>query len=1018
MLNIIHLSDFHIKENKPIPSDIAKAIRRAVKCEIEENDPIIILCSGDIAFSGKANEYLLAETFFSELLIEDMKSAYLIFSPGNHDNDFSDDTSIRSSIIKDITTNVATESQIKACLTTQNYYRSFVSKLENPKPSVENLLNITYEIKYGERMITIHSMNSSFACEKECLEGKTFIPTEYLNADSIYSDYKIGLLHHTPNWFHSAKQRELRTALLNNYDMIFFGHEHETSSYSMGLTSWQSANLIEGGIIHSDISRNSTFNFVQIDFTSETIKIIEFTYDTNSQIFRNTKEKNSNLSESIYTKQYGGLSNDFIAFLDDPGATFKHPRKNTLTLSDIYIFPNLKKESPSESKVSNIISSRNIIQEDLGHIIISGDDKSGKTSFAKVIFSELISIGMTPVYFDCKDVSKGKISKVDDFILEKYQFQYINTDKDQFKQNRKEKAVPIIDNFHQAKLNNLEKLKTLHTLISHYNNLIVLTGEPFLVEELAKIEKQNNNFPNKIITKMTSYRLKTLGHALRGELLKKWFEISDEQIDYESADLQLYDEYMEMFSKIVDYNYVPPYPLYLLTAISAASSNLSNDLTTGSFGHYYQALITLALASVDGRHAEVDLKISFLSELSFYLYNNNTSNLSETKFNLFTQDYNDRFATSIQNSFIEALIDANIICRENDNIYFKYRYIYYYFVALYISKNLHEDEAAENAIDHLIKSIHKESSSSILLILINFSKDKMIINRLQQYAQSIFSDSPIANISDDTEHFNALASEAQKIIIPEATPSSSRKSQEEFKDRVTENENRDYSGNNITLTEEDEKIDQFTSEIAATIRCVDIIGQALKSHYGSLRADQKDPLFAEGLNISLRALGDFYSFMKENSSMWLEDIQNEINKRGKLSPSQIKNISNKVLMHLSSAISFYFISLPAHAFANINLSKTFKSYFDNFEKTNANKLLDFYLELESTKKINFEKLEDLVNTLKSNLIGFTVLQQIMANFLYMNKTDFKTKDKISSLLNISIKNQLIIDIKAEGKKIR
>jgi len=1019
MLNILHLSDLHIKENTPVPDSLIESIRNAIKCEIENGDTTCVLCSGDISYSGSSPEYTVAEDFFKKLLKDELKTAFLILSPGNHDNNFSQDTSIRNSVIKDITAQcIATEAQILECLKVQKNYENFKFKVETSKPTTELLLNNTYQIGCKDKLITISSVNSAFSCDKECLEGKVFIPIEYLNIDTVYSDYRIGLLHHTPNWFLSQKQRELRSSLLKNYDIIFFGHEHDPSNYTMCVSPWQSTNLIEGGIINPATNKESSFNFVKIDFENDSLKITEFKYDIASNIFRSTKESSATLSDSKYSRQYSELSVDFIKFLDDPGATFNHPRKTTLVLSDIYVFPNLKNITKTDTSAPNDISSKRILQDDLGKLVIEGDDKSGKTAYAKVLFSELVSKNMVPAYIDCKDITKGKVKKIDELILDRYQKQYANIDIDKFKQNRKEKTVPIIDNFHQAKLNNIEKLEFIHALSSHYDNFLILTGESFLLEELARIENNQPKFAIKIIPSLKSYKLKALGHSLRGELLKKWFDISDEYIDHEELGAQTYDECMSTLNKIVSYNYVPPYPLYLLTALSATSSKLVGDLSAGSYGHYYQALVTLALARVDDRHAEVDLKISFLSELSFFLFKNNVSSLSDSELNNLVNDYNIKFATSIQNDFISNLLKADIFYKYDSNIYFRYRYIYYYFVALYISKNLHEDNDSEAAIDRLINSLYKESSSSILLVLINFSKDKIILNKLNNYAKSIFKYSPKASIDDDTEHFNELVSHAYELVIPDSSPSTSRKEREKISDIASQDDEREYRGTNLEINDDDESVDRFTHQISATIRCVDIIGQALKSHYGSLRGDQKDPLFAEGINLPLRALGDFYSFMRKNTSIWLQDIQDEISKRGVLTESQIEQISKKFLTQLSAALSFFFISLPTRAFASENLKKTFTTYFSGVDKSNANELLDFYLELESTKKINFSKLEQLITNLKSNIIGFSVLQQIMGNFLYMNRTDYKTKDKISSLLNISTKQQVMIDIKAEDKKIR
>ncbi len=82
------LSDIHIKaENK---KDIQYKMDVFIKTlnarkKMGEFNKIIIIASGDIAFSGKKEEYEYLENYFEELAT----NYDLVICPGNHDHDFS-----------------------------------------------------------------------------------------------------------------------------------------------------------------------------------------------------------------------------------------------------------------------------------------------------------------------------------------------------------------------------------------------------------------------------------------------------------------------------------------------------------------------------------------------------------------------------------------------------------------------------------------------------------------------------------------------------------------------------------------------------------------------------------------------------------------------------------------------------------------------------------------------------------------------------------------------------------------
>lgn len=87
----LHISDFHIRGGDPYDRDVVlKALVRSVRDyrETKGRKPDLIFATGDIAYSGKAAEYLPATEFFDAILdAAKLEKTHLFVVPGNHDVD-------------------------------------------------------------------------------------------------------------------------------------------------------------------------------------------------------------------------------------------------------------------------------------------------------------------------------------------------------------------------------------------------------------------------------------------------------------------------------------------------------------------------------------------------------------------------------------------------------------------------------------------------------------------------------------------------------------------------------------------------------------------------------------------------------------------------------------------------------------------------------------------------------------------------------------------------------------------
>lgn len=113
---------------------------------------LLICVTGDIAFSGTEEQYVLAELFFDEMYEKIINictnlDIQFVFVPGNHDCDFKDSkNTVRNTIINSDTLNMDDSDTVETCISIQKNYFDFVKGYENRKLSCSNRTNSIFTL--------------------------------------------------------------------------------------------------------------------------------------------------------------------------------------------------------------------------------------------------------------------------------------------------------------------------------------------------------------------------------------------------------------------------------------------------------------------------------------------------------------------------------------------------------------------------------------------------------------------------------------------------------------------------------------------------------------------------------------------------------------------------------------------------------------------------------------------------------------------------------------------------------
>ena len=195
---ILHLSDLHFKVTENSFLSKVNNLTDAIKNKLIDNKFLFILISGDLAYSGKREEYLIVKEMLDKIeknLISynrDMVVEF-VFAPGNHDCDFNDSDEIRNILIDTVIKEPSKCSVdvVRSCTKVQKNYLEFTNNYNSINmisSSLTNELLTRYEYQLGEYKVLFNSYNTAWMSRKNEKQSQLIFPNELLEIDKILED--------------------------------------------------------------------------------------------------------------------------------------------------------------------------------------------------------------------------------------------------------------------------------------------------------------------------------------------------------------------------------------------------------------------------------------------------------------------------------------------------------------------------------------------------------------------------------------------------------------------------------------------------------------------------------------------------------------------------------------------------------------------------------------------------------------------------------------------------------------
>ena len=205
-LLVVHLSDIHIKaEDDPVLSRVQR-ISEAVESRRADADAVVIVVTGDIAFSGTADQYEIATRFLKSIAKDISGEPLIVVVPGNHDCDFTADSGSRKALINVLeTSSVAVdESIVDQCVSVQSHFFAFRDSLDAGSLTSTHPLYYEYALDLGPTNIVVRCYNTAWVSSINEKPGTLVFPDSCLNTMSN-ANFAISAFHHPYNWLSPDK---------------------------------------------------------------------------------------------------------------------------------------------------------------------------------------------------------------------------------------------------------------------------------------------------------------------------------------------------------------------------------------------------------------------------------------------------------------------------------------------------------------------------------------------------------------------------------------------------------------------------------------------------------------------------------------------------------------------------------------------------------------------------------------------------------------------------------------------
>lgn len=1009
---IAHISDIHIRVSTDPVLARPKAVAQAIVSLLDGQTKLCILAvSGDVVYSGARAEYALAAPFLRAVLDTITEAAptlmlKCILIPGNHDCDFSATSDTRGALLKQMgvmTPTLTAGSDIIGVIAhVQDEFFEF-AKAFGTAPEVDQRLFWTTTVSVGAHEIRFNCFNSAWTSVKQEEPGHLHFPAHLaagIANGNDHADFVVSLIHHPTHWLTPASGSAIRDLLYATSHVVLTGHEHVRGRYAQSDDAHRAFTQFEGGVLH-DAGRPEISNFqaLRVSLPEWTCQRTQFVLrDGMYAQERQTTElvaRNASLERRAFR-----VNDTFSAFLSDVGTHFTHPRRATLNLDDLFVYPDLRRTAEADDVVSKRGAERlgsQALSDALSSktlVVVAGSPSAGKTSLAKMFFRDSLKRGNVPMVLRGDELNTVEPDSVWSLCVESVGRQYAPDDRERYRQLARDKRIVLIDDLHQSQLNAAGLSKLLDILAEHAATVVCFVDDLFLLNATAAGPRAAP-----FLSAAETYVLQELGFLLRSRVTRRWYELGAEY-DVPAEDIDAAVVRAERtIDTLLGKNLLPATPVVVLSLLQIMEAGATQGPTGGSYGYLYEALITAALAKISSRISDVDTRYTYITHLAYAVFEAGTSSVPYVTLEKASERYFEqvRVKFSVEHE-INELLRLRILAERGEEFSFRYRYIFCYFVARYLRDHAQDADARQRLL-WLADRLHVDTHASIVTFYLYLTRDESLIRHILEGSRRIYGEYEPVSFEEDVEFINRLLKGLEPIRLPDGDVHRQRDEHRRALD----------DGDDSTFEHPDQRPDRVYDvdledllKVNFAFKTLGLLGQVLRNFPGSLPGDLKLEITSECYALGLRTLRAFLAISQRNLDeirCYLKGLIKE--KRPFLSDSESAKEADEVLIWTTRLSGFGVVKQIASAVGMQQLAQTYAEVLEQWGGNVPASLVDLAIKLDHFRAVPVREIETMFAANRKNFYVQGVIRDLVADFLYLHRLqDPKVRQKLGAIVSI------------------
>lgn len=643
-----------------------------------------------------------------------------------------------------------------------------------------------------------------------------------------------------------------------------------------------------------------------------------------------------------------------------------------VNLHEVFVFPRLLgdiwTENNDENEGARIREEQPIenIQSllDKGHIIIHGDDASGKTALGNHIYMHLVDQGRAALHIDMSEISEAPKEEI---FAHRYHQQF-HGDYGLWK-NQEEKTL-ILDNF-----SNKGHHVNFAPFVTRIFSRVIIISQSDIFRSYFEDEERLADFHHAEITPLT--------HAKQEDLIKKRLTLTNKN----KPPMDGYVDQMEekVNAVILSQKVLPRYPFHVLTIMQTFEGFMAPvDIQVTSYGHCYMVLILghLIKSGISKEDNAINVCLNFCAQLALKRHEEKKGLDDAIDLEAFFQEYNDEFV--IRKSILNRLkfsrsnrhgIITDLGC-------FKVPYMHYFFLGKALSSN---NEKSQNILEEMYERSHVQDNYLTLIFTTLHSNNHEIINNVADRTRRLMNEvSPAQLHKKETKIFESILGSAPKNIMSKRNVEENR---QEARNRRDSKEAQEQ--------EQADKADaqEHANDVYRIFRNSKIIGQMLRNRYGYLRRPEISDLIETVADAELRIIKSIL-VNEEILPAWSDYLHK---KHPKADKKEIDALLRKMVFVATMHVVEHIVSAINFSEIREIVEKVVKQ-----KSTPAYDLIGYFYELDCAEELSQRTTKKLKKLLKQHDSLFMKRVLSVRTQLYMMTHHNKApvEQKIFSLLGI------------------